>query len=179
MIPRIGFYHLQKSSLDQALPRLLEKILERRQRALVMAGSAERVAFLDQLLWTQVPESWIPHGTARDGEQASQPIFLTCGDENPNDADVLLLTDGVVSQRLAMFSRCLMLFDGKDPEAVSAARALWKEWKDLGYDLTYYQQTDRGGWQEKARANASGVEQVGAAVGVDPINHLAAGGEEC
>ncbi len=176
MTLRIGFYHLQKSTLEQALPRLLMKVLEAGQRAVVMAGSAERVAFLDSLLWTGESDSWIPHGTARDGEADRQPIFLTAADENPNNAQVLLLTDGVVSNRLAEFSRCLILFDGNDDGALQAARALWKEWKSLGFDLIYYQQTDRGGWQEKARTNATkGAEAAGA----DSVNPAVAGGEEC
>lgn len=179
MIPRVGFYHLQKSSLEQALPRLLDRILASRQRALIMAGSAERVAFLDSMLWTQEPDSWIPHGTARDADAGLQPVFLTDRDENPNDAQVLLLTDGVVSRRMEEFARCLTLFDGKDEEAVRATRVLWKEWKGLGYDLTYYQQTERGGWLEKARANAPDGSNVGVAAGADTTNRVAAGGEEC
>lgn len=152
MTTRIGFYHLQQTSLDQALPRLIDKAVQAGHRVVVMAGSAERVAFLDSLLWTWEADSWLPHGTAKDGDAQLQPVFLTDQDENPNGADVLLLTDGVLSDHLDSFARCLTLFDGNDQTAVEQARALWKEWKDGGYDLTYYQQTERGGWQEKARA---------------------------
>ncbi len=158
MSTRIGFYHLQRSSLEQALPKLLEKVLEAGHRAVVMSGSAERVAFLDAHLWTWDPASWLPHGTPRDGDAELQPIYLTEHDENPNGADVLLLTDGVVSAHVTAFARCLLLFDGNDEAALQAARALWKDWKDRGYDLTYYQQTDRGGWEEKARAVGAGRE---------------------
>jgi len=179
MTPRIGFYHLQKTTLEHALPLLLGKVLKAGQRAVVMAGSMERVAFLDQLLWTSEPDSWIPHGSARDGNADLQPIYLTAEDENPNRADVLLLTDGVVSNRLADFSRCLTLFDGKDEMALQASRALWKEWKSRGFDLTYYQQTDRGGWVEKARANAPVGAGVSGAAGADSTNDAAAGGEQC
>lgn len=165
MSTRVGFYHLQRTGLDQALPRLLEKALGTGQRVVVMAGSAERVAFLDSLLWTWEPDSWLPHGTARDGDQQLQPIFLTERDENPNGAQILVLLDGVVSERMAEFSRCLTLFDGNDEAAVATSRLLWKEWKNLGFDLTYYQQTERGGWQEKARANAPDETGAGGAGG--------------
>lgn len=167
MTPRVGFYHLQKTTLEEALPKLLEKVLGSGQRAVVMAGSTERVAHLDQLLWTAEPDSWLPHGTARDGDAGLQPIYLTAADENPNAAKILLLTDGVVSAHMGDFERCLTLFDGKDEMALQASRALWKEWKNLGFDLTYYQQTDRGGWQEKARANAPVGALVGGAAGAD------------
>lgn len=151
---RVGFYHLQRLPLEKALPQLLEKALGAGHRAVVMAGSAERVAFLDNLLWTYDPASWLPHGTAREGDAELQPVWITDLDENPNGADVLVLTDGVVSGQVADFARCLDLFDGNDPEAVQAARERWQRLRQAGHELTYYQQTERGGWVEKAKVAA-------------------------
>lgn len=149
---RIGFYHLQRWPLDKALPTLLQKVLGSGLRAVVMAGSAERVAWLDQLLWTYDPASWLPHGTGRDGDPELQPVWLTDKDENPNGAEVLVIIDGAAPQDLSGFQRCLDLFDGNDPEALAAARNRWKAWKDAGHELVYHQQTDTGGWVEKSRA---------------------------
>jgi len=157
-VSRIGFYHLQTLSLEQALPQLLEKALAAGHRILVMAGSDERVRHLDAHLWTYDSASFLPHGAARDGSELSQPVFLTDGDENPNQADLLVLTDGVGSTHLNTFKRCLNLFDGQDSAALQRARQSWKEWAASGHHLIYYQQTERGGWQEKARA---GGEQTG------------------
>ena len=148
---RIGFYHLQRWPLEQALPKLLEKVRAAGHLAVVMAGSTERVRLLDDLLWTYAENSWLPHGTARDGDAARQPIWLTEGDDNPNGADVLVLVDGVVPDSLQGYDRCLDVFDGRDDSAVAAARMRWKRWKAEGHDLVYFQQTERGGWEEKAR----------------------------
>lgn len=154
MSTRVGFYHLTRSPLDKALPKLLERARSAGHKVLVMTGSAERVAFFDALLWTFDPASWIAHGTAKDGDAALQPIFLTDKDENPNGADMLVLIDGISSAQIDSFSRCAMIFDGNDGEAVDAARARWAEWKDKGFQLAYHQQTETGGWEEKATANA-------------------------
>ncbi len=151
MTTRIGFYHLVPLPLEQALPKLLEKAMAAGNRVLVMAGSVERVAYLDNLLWTYQPDSWLAHGTMAQPDQALQPVLLTDRDENANGADLLILTDGVQTEHIASFSRCLNIFDGNDDAAVEAARAQWKDWKNLGLELVYYQQTDRGGWVEKAR----------------------------
>lgn len=156
MTTRIGFYHLVRSPLEKALPELLEKALANGHRIIVMAGSAERVAFLDSLLWTCEPDSWLPHGTGRDGDADLQPIFITDREENPNSADLLVVTDGVVPAGVGDFARCLMLFDGNDDIAVQNARELWKDWKQRDFELTYYQQGDRG-WQEKARVGGGSV----------------------
>jgi DNA polymerase-3 subunit chi len=146
----IGFYHLVRSPLEKALPKLLEKVLESGARAVVMAGSEERVESLAALLWTYHPNSFLPHGTARDGTPDRQPIWLTERDENPNGATILVLTDGASSEQVERYARCLEVFDGGDPEAVSRARERWRVYKDAGHSLTYWQQTESGGWEKKS-----------------------------
>lgn len=148
---QIGFYHLQRLPLEHALPRLLEKARAAGMAVVVMAGSTEKVERLNASLWTWNPESWLPHGSAADGDAALQPVWLTDREENPNGATALVLTDGVTVEKLEGYARCLDLFDGNDPEAVEAARLRWTRWKAEGHQLVYYQQTAEGGWIEKAR----------------------------
>ena len=145
----IGFYHLVATPLEKALPKLLEKVLGSGARAVVMAGSAERVEALNGLLWTYAPNGFLPHGSAKDGRPERQPIWLTAKDENPNGATILVLTDGATADSLPSFARCLDVFDGADETAVEAARARWKAYKEAGHGLTYWQQTDSGGWERK------------------------------
>ena len=150
---QIGFYHLTLSPLDQALPRLLEKALSAGHRMVVMAGSEERIEWLNSHLWTYSPDSWLPHGSRKDGSAADQPIWLTETDENPNQAQILILTDGISTARISDFERCLVLFDGNDPAALQTARSQWKTWKDEGHELVYLQQKENGGWAEKMRTS--------------------------
>ena len=144
----IGFYHLQHTPLERALPKLLERGLAAGYRIVVIAGSRERVEHLDALLWTYDDASFLPHGSRRDGRPERQPIWLTEGDENPNQADMLVLTDGAGSARLAEYRRCLDLFDGNDEAALAAARERWRGAKEAGHALTYWQQTATG-WAKK------------------------------
>ena len=145
----IGFYHLTRSPLEHALPKLMEKVHASGARAVVKAGSTERVEMLDSVFWTYDPTSFLPHGTRRDGEAAAQPIWITEDDENPNGASILVLTDGARSAAISAFERCLEMFDGNDPAAVEAARTRWKDYAAEGHTLTYWQQTERGGWEKK------------------------------
>lgn len=155
MSTKVGFYHLLLWPLEKALPVLVGKALDGGHRVMVMAGSEERVADLDALLWTFDPASWLPHGTRRDGDAPRQPCFLSERAENANGADILILTDGVDPGPLNGYARCLNLFDGNDAQALDKARRLWAELRRQGYELTYYQQTERGGWEEKARTDPS------------------------
>ena len=96
-------------------------------------------------------DAWLaPRALAEDGPAAEQPIYLTTEDENPNGAQVLALVDGVEVASLEAFERVLDLFDGDDADAVQAARRRWKTLKEAGHDLTYWQQTEQGGWAKKA-----------------------------
>lgn len=144
----VGFYHLTTMPLERALPKLLERTLQAGERAVVLAGSDERVQALNGLLWTYEDRSWLPHGSARDGFAEDQPIWLTCAAENPNGAGYLFLTDGARAVDLAAWTRVFDLFDGRDDTAVTAARERWKSARDAGHTLTYWRQTDRGGWEK-------------------------------
>ncbi|MDX2027241.1 MAG: DNA polymerase III subunit chi [Alphaproteobacteria bacterium] len=140
----IHFYHLTRRTLEQVLPSLLEKTLERGWRAVVMAGSPERAEALTQHLWTYNPNSFLPHGSIKDGNAATQPIWLTAEDERPNEASVLFLTDGAASDRAGDYQRVCEIFDGNDENAVAQARQRWAEYKSSGHDLSYWQQGDKG-----------------------------------
>lgn len=147
----VRFYHLQRTSLEAALPKLLERTLARGQRAVVMAGSGERVEALTAQLWTYDPNSFLPHGSRRDGRPERQPVWLTDQDENPNKATVLFLTDGAQSAAVSGFELCVEMLDGQDDAAVAAGRQHWAAYKEAGHSLVYYQQDDNGRWQEKAK----------------------------
>lgn len=145
----VAFYHLQKSPLEQVLPKLLEKTLAAGKRALVLTGSAERAEALADVLWTYDPASWLPHGTREDGMPEAQPVWLSERDENANGAQFLFLTDGADSGCVAAYERCFDLFDGNDTEAVAAARKRWAARKADGHAVTYWQQSDAGRWEKR------------------------------
>jgi DNA polymerase-3 subunit chi len=144
----IGFYHLLTTPLDRALPRLLERAHAQGYRIVVRAASTDRVEHLNAALWTYDDSSFLPHGSARDGHAARQPIWLTDGDENPNGATMLVLVEGAEPGDLTPYARVADLFDGSDADAVEAARGRWRRAKAAGHTLTYWQQTGAG-WDKK------------------------------
>ena len=144
------FYHLEHQPLDRILPSLVERTVERGWRAVVQAGTQERLEAIDTLLWTFKDESFIPHGTAKDGPPADQPVFLTTTDENPNAAAVRFLVDGASIEKFAGYLRVVLIFDGQDSAALEAARAQWKDAKAQGCTVTYWQQAAGGRWEKKA-----------------------------
>ncbi len=145
----IAFYHLQKSPLEAVLPILLQKTLDAGKRAVVLAGSEDRLEALNAALWTTPPDGWLPHGSAKDGHEKDQLIWLTVDLENPNAATFLFLTDGVGTDAFDGYERAFDLFDGNDQESLQAARERWKSLKDSEHKLSYWQQNDAGKWEER------------------------------
>lgn len=145
----VGFYHLLSTPLERALPRLLDQARKRDYRIVLRAASSERVEYLNALLWTYDDASFLAHGSARDGNPAHQPIWLTDKPENPNSANLLFLVDGVSAEDIPAFERCVDLFDGNDETAVAAARQRWRAATTAGHMLTYWQQSATG-WEKKA-----------------------------
>ncbi len=147
------FYHLEKQPLDLVLPGLIERTLARGWRAVVQAGSEERMAALDLLLWTYKDESFLPHGSKADPSPELQPVFLTTDAVNPNGAKVRFIVDGAAlpaAADLPTYDRLVILFDGRDTGAVAQARTHWKTIKAAGLTATYWQQSSEGRWEKKA-----------------------------
>ncbi len=146
----ILFYHLTESKLEDALPPLLDKSLERGWRVVVQTGTAERRDALDTHLWTYREESFLPHGTDEQPNATDQPVLLTNGPDNANAATVRFLVDGAVPPPLDGYDRVIFMFDGHDQPELDAAREHWKRLKGEGHQLTYWQQNNDGRWVKKA-----------------------------
>jgi len=148
-VTAIAFYHLDSSTLEAALAKLLEKALAGGFKAVVKVGSEERLETLNAALWTYEQGSFLAHGSAKDGNGPDQPVWLTVGDDIPNAARILFLTDGAESEVVEKFDRCLEIFDGQDDVALENARSHWQSYKDAGHELAYWRQGAQGGWQKQ------------------------------
>ncbi len=144
------FYHLERRPLEEALPALLEKSLERGWKCVVQVGSPERRDALDAQLWTYNDAAFLPHGTDAQPQPERQPVLLTTTDANANSASVRFLVDGASVPDASPYVRVVHMFDGRDDAAVAAARERWREAKAAGHTLTYWHQDENGRWARKA-----------------------------
>lgn len=148
---RFDFYHLQKSTLEQILPKLCEKAYAGGSRIKILVGTPERVEFINSLLWTYNEESFLPHGSKKDGFVDAQPIFISSDETNENNASLIILVDGATPDIdiLKAYDRVLNIFDGNNELSLNNARTYWKEIKDSGGELHYWQQNDKGAFEQK------------------------------
>jgi DNA polymerase-3 subunit chi len=144
------FYHLQNMSLENVLPLLLEKSLERGWRVVVQSTSEERTEALDAHLWTYRDDSFLPHATWRATDAQDQPILLAVEEVNPNRANVRFLVDNAALPKDSeAYDRLVLVFNGDDGDALAAAREAWTDCKSRGFEATYWQADERGRWQRR------------------------------
>jgi len=147
------FYHLERRSLEDVLPGLVEKSLARGWRVVIKTDSADRADALDTLLWT-FNDGFLPHAQAGDGDPARQPVLITPEDGNPNGAAILFVVGGALppdwsSEAVKALTRIVLLFDGRDPSALQTAREAWKAAKAAGHDVTYWKESPTGKWEKQ------------------------------
>ena len=146
------FYHLERRSLEEILPGLVEKSLQRGWRAAIKTDTSERSDALDTLLWTYDDQSFLPHAQLGDGEARDQPVLITVEPGNPNAAQIFFYVGGAQPTDWAdlnELARVVLLFDGRDTDALASARAAWKEAKGAGHDVTYWKETPSGKFEKK------------------------------
>lgn len=144
------FYHLTESTLEEALPPLLEKSLQRGWRVVVQAGAEERRDALDAHLWVYRDDAFLAHGTDRDPYPADQPVLLTTRADNPNAAQIRFMVDGAEPPDLSAYDRVVFVFDGHDARQLEAARGHWKSVRAAGHEVTYWQQAADRRWERRA-----------------------------
>ncbi len=147
----VFFYHMTRSPLEATLPVLLQKSLEAGWKVCVRATQPEHLNRLDEQLWTNTDDGFLPHGLSGGTHDADQPILLTTGADIPNGANALISVDGATVSETDMsnMTRVSILFDGNDADAVAHARGQWKEVVAAGCVAKYWSQ-ETGQWAMKA-----------------------------
>lgn len=147
------FYHLTRRPLEAVLPTLLEKSLERGWRILVRGTHPQRLAALDEALWTYSDDAFLPHGLAGGPSDAAQPILLSTDPGLPEGRTCLLSVDwaDVTASEVAVLDRVSILFDGDDAAALEKARAQWRDFANAGVAAQYWSE-ESGRWEKKAES---------------------------
>lgn len=143
------FYHLETSTLENVLPELLGKTIERGWRALVKVPDS-MLEHLDGYLWTYQDASFLPHGRDDEPQADRQPILLSADASGSEGFDCVFLVDGQDLNVSDSTTRCIVMINGRDADAVQSARAQWTRLKKTDANLSYWQQNDRGRWEKKA-----------------------------
>jgi DNA polymerase-3 subunit chi len=136
---RVDFYVLEESSASGRLKlacRLAEKAYLAAQVALVWHTDAEELRTFDEMLWTFMDGSFVPHDMLTPGLSSAAPnnetpVLLSAGVAPPANVDIIINLAPEVPACLAQTRRVAEIIDGDDSRR-RAGRARFKAYRDLG-----------------------------------------------
>jgi DNA polymerase-3 subunit chi len=143
--PRVDFYVTDPAAGDGArLPlvcRLVDKAHAAGQRTLVIGDDRRELVVLDELLWTSIDGSFIPHellAEGDDGAGAESPVLLAS--HAPLAAPRVLLVNlcAQVPPIATEFERVIEVPAG-DPAGRQLARERFRTWRRLGAEPATHQ----------------------------------------
>lgn len=146
----VWFYHLDREPVEDVLPGLLARGLQRGLRMAVQSPSVDRLKLLSERLWAYEDVAFLAHGDDTTPMPEAQPIFLTASDANPNASAYRFFIDGAEPANVGNLARDSIMFDGNDPAVVEQARALWKRCKAEGHAISYWKQDEERRWKNQA-----------------------------
>ena len=144
---QIDFYQLGRTSLEQVISSIAQRLLPDGKRLLIVAEDEGLLSRLDRMLWDQGATSFLTHSMAGGSDDARQPVLLSTSTDAPNLARNMLIADGQWREAALGFDRAFYLFDAATLEG---ARLAWKllAGRD-GIERRYWAQDDGGKWVEK------------------------------
>lgn len=132
---RVDFYVLEESSAAGRLRlacRLAEKAYLAAQVALVWHTDAQELKAFDDMLWTFMDGSFVPHEMLTAGASSNEtPVLLSAGTPPPTPVDIIINLAPDVPTCLAQTRRVAEIIDGDDSRR-RAGRARFKAYRDLG-----------------------------------------------
>ncbi|MDB6105067.1 MAG: polymerase chi subunit superfamily protein [Gammaproteobacteria bacterium] len=132
---RVDFYILDESSAAARLKlacRLAEKAYLSAQTALVWHTDAEELKAFDDMLWTFMDGSFVPHEMLTASASTDEtPVLLSAGTAPPADVDIIINLAPDVPGCLSRTRRIAEIIDGDDSRR-RAGRARFKAYRDLG-----------------------------------------------
>ena len=132
---RVDFYVLEESSAAGRLRlacRLAEKAYLAAQVALVWHTDAQELKAFDDMLWTFMDGSFVPHEMLTAGASSNEtPVLLSAGTPPPTPVDIIINLAPEVPTCLAQTRRVAEIIDGDDSRR-RAGRARFKTYRDLG-----------------------------------------------
>jgi DNA polymerase-3 subunit chi len=138
----INFYQIDEPA-HKAMAPLLQKILEDKKKILIFSKNPVLLKQIDDGLWSFSKTKFLPHSTKADkNDPLKQPIFLIENEENPNQADFLIMLEQVSDEFSAQFTKIFYFFDDA---SLSDAKKAWSYYKKKSAILNFYKKAD-GKW---------------------------------
>ena len=143
------FYHVVNSDYIETAILIAEEALKKSNKLLIVAPE-EKLSYLSDQFWINKKDSFIAHGLFDEDLADFAPIWLSSSaDDNPINAELLVLTNGLNLDNTNAFKHVFNVFDGSSKNELEQARSQWRYWSSRPQHVCrYFTQTDTGSWQQ-------------------------------
>ena len=132
---RIDFYQLDpgRHLYDQVVCQLCQKAWDNRQLTLLLTSNRQQSQHLDQVMWTFVDDSFVPHDS-EESNGFTTPILIHDNPTPRGDRQLLINLSAGVPDYFAQFERVIELVT---EENKTQAREHYSFYKERGYPLEH------------------------------------------
>lgn len=138
---QVFFYHGAADKIAAACA-LLGGAYAKKKAMLVFAPESAIANSLDRMLWTHSALSFVPHCRADSPLAAETPILITDTLESIPQDERLMNLSQVIPPGFSRFQSLIEVV-GQEEEERSAARERVKFYKDRGYEVRYFDLSER------------------------------------
>ncbi|MEZ4264788.1 MAG: DNA polymerase III subunit chi [Myxococcota bacterium] len=140
MSPVVTFYDTAADQRLDRIARLVEAASDRGLGVVIHCADAAAAEAVDLFLWSFKQESFIPHEQVKPGAAPEDPeatVVLVTAEERPIAADVLVQEAPCSFEFARGFAHVIELVDHRTPEALTASRQRFRDWRVAGADPTF------------------------------------------
>lgn len=145
------FFRLSHTPVEELVRINTTRALAQGWRVVIRGRDIGALDRLDEALWRDPADGFLPHGIAGGPHDAAQPVLLTLGAERPNGAQALIALEGaeVTPGEIAELERVWIVFDGNDELALQVARSQWRALTSAGAEAEFWSEAS-GQWRKEA-----------------------------
>lgn len=145
----VFFYHLTKTTLEIALPKILERALSEKWSIEIRTSANTNLDEISNAIWRGPEESFLPHCLEDHEDLQDYPIVL-CKSPLKDWRDCLIVVDqaDLKENEVKNYKRICLIFDAKIEAELSKARKSWKKLSEEGINTAYWAE-DKGRWVKK------------------------------
>ncbi len=134
---KVNFYLLKQGQASEQYVfacRLCEKILSQNLKAYIHTDTEEQAQYLDDLLWSYRPESFLPHCVIDTDVDEDVKLIIGYAEKYQKNFDVLINLSQDIPAFHTEFSRIVEIIPAEE-NAKALGRLRWKKYKDSGLEL--------------------------------------------
>ncbi|NVJ66777.1 MAG: DNA polymerase III subunit chi [Gammaproteobacteria bacterium] len=138
---QVEFHILDDATGDQAYLQLIgqqiQNLYRQSRKIYVHANNEEQAKAIDEWLWTQDLEDFIPHNLVGEGPNKAPPVQIGFAEPPQNQHDCLINLSTEVQKFFSYFLSCLEIVPNQE-EAKEKARERYKFYRSHGYPLQHH-----------------------------------------